>query len=106
MVTTKARLRVPLLLLLALLTFAAMPLAAQSPNTASLIVVVVDQNGAVVNDAKVSVVNNATGAQRDALSGGDGGATIPGLSLTGTYTVSVSKEGFGNEQRTDIALRS
>ncbi|HEY6230018.1 MAG TPA: TonB-dependent receptor, partial [Pyrinomonadaceae bacterium] len=93
------------LLLVALFTLA-IPLAAQSPNTASLIVVVVDQNGAVVNDAKVSVVNNATGAQRDALSGGDGGATIPGLSLTGTYTVSVSKEGFGNEQRTDIALRS
>jgi hypothetical protein len=71
-----------------------------------MIVVVVDQNGAVVKDAKVSVVNNATGAVREANSGSDGNATIPALSITGTYTVSVSKEGFGNEQREDITLRS
>ena len=71
-----------------------------------MIVVVVDQNGAVVQDAKVSVVNTATGAVREAVSGSDGSATIPALSLTGTYTVSVSKEGFGNEERKDITLRS
>ena len=94
------------MLLLALFTLFVIPLAAQSPNTATMIVVVVDQNGAVLTDAKVSVVNNATGAQRDALSGGDGGATIPGLSITGTYTVRVSKEGFGNEERSGIALLS
>src|SRR6185503_19466259 len=94
------------MLLLALFTLFVIPLAAQSPNTATMIVVVVDQNGAVLTDAKVSVVNNATGAQREALSGGDGGATIPGLSITGTYTVSVSKEGFGNEERSGIALLS
>jgi hypothetical protein len=99
------RLRLPMLVL-ALFTLFVIPLAAQSPNTATMIVVVVDQNGAVVTDAKVSVVNNATGAQRNALSGGDGGATIPGLSITGTYTVSVSKEGFGNEERSGIALLS
>jgi hypothetical protein len=79
---------------------------AQSPNTATLIVVVVDQAGAVVRDAKVSVVNTATGAVREAVSGSEGSATIPALSLTGTYTVSVSKEGFGNEERKDITLRS
>lgn len=94
------------LLLLALVLFIAAPVAAQSPNTASMIVVVVDQNGAVVRDAKVSVVNAATGSQRDAVSGTDGSATISGLSLTGTYTVSVSKEGFGTEERQDITLRS
>ena len=99
------RFRLPMLLL-ALFTLFVIPLAAQSPNTATMIVVVVDQNGAVLTDAKVSVVNNATGAQREALSGGDGGATIPGLSITGTYTVSVSKEGFGNEERSGIALLS
>ena len=79
---------------------------AQSPNTASMIVVVVDQNGAVVQDAKVSVVNTATGAVREAVAGSDGSATIPGLSLTGTYTVSVAKQGFGNEERKDITLRA
>ena len=79
---------------------------AQSPNTASLIVVVQDQNGAVVKEAKVSVVNNATGADREGVSGSEGSVTVPALSLTGTYNVTVSKEGFGTEERKDIALRS
>src|SRR5262249_51354118 len=83
-----------------------LPVAAQSPNTSSLMVVVVDQTGAVINDARISVLNDATGATREAVSGSDGIANIPGLSLTGTYTVSVSKEGFANEERKEIALRS
>jgi hypothetical protein len=69
-------------------------------------VVAQDQNGDVVKDAKVSVVNDATGATREAMSGSDGSVTVPALSLTGTYTVTVSKEGFGVEERKDIALRS
>jgi hypothetical protein len=85
---------------------AALPLAAQSPNTATLVVNVVDQAGAAVKDAKVSVTNSATGAVRTILSAGDGTTTIPGLSLTGAYDVTVSKEGFGTEERRDIVLRS
>src|SRR5712692_5214247 len=92
--------------LLFLLFAIAAPLAAQSPNTATMIVVVVDQTGAILKDAKVSVVNTATGALREAVSGNDGSATIPALSLTGTYTVSVSRTGFGNEELKDITLRS
>src|SRR5436190_8428387 len=79
---------------------------AQTPNTGSIVVVAADQNGAVVPDAKVSVKNSATGATRDAVTGTDGSATIPALSLTGTYTVTVSKSGFANEERKDITLRS
>jgi len=79
---------------------------AQSPNTSSLIIVVADQTGAVVKDAKILVVNTATGAFREALSGSDGSATIAALPLTGTYNVTVTKEGFGPEERTDISLRS
>jgi hypothetical protein len=92
------------LLLLAILM--AMPVIAQSPNTATMIVVVADQTGAVVQGAKVSVVNTATGAVRESVSGGDGNATMPALSLMGTYRVNVSKEGFANEERKDITLRS
>ena len=94
------------LLLFALLLLIAVPLAAQSPNTATMVVVVVDQTGAVVNDAHVSVVNTATGAAREANSGSDGRATIAALPLTGSYSVRVSKSGFGNEERSDISLRS
>jgi hypothetical protein len=79
---------------------------AQSPNTASMTVVVLDQTGNLVNDAKVSVANTATGAMREALSGTDGSATIPALSLTGTYTVDVSKKGFSNQEVKHITLRS
>jgi Carboxypeptidase regulatory-like domain/PEP-CTERM motif len=75
------------------------PVSAQSPNTATMIVVVVDQTGAVVKDAKVSVANTATAAGREAVSGSDGSAIFPALSLTGTYTVVVSKAGFGESVR-------
>ncbi|MEA2329513.1 MAG: hypothetical protein QOE68_4472 [Thermoanaerobaculia bacterium] len=92
--------------LFALLLLLAVPLAAQSPNTATLIVVVVDQTGAIVPDAHVSVVNTATGAARESTSGSDGRATIPALPLTGSYAVRVTKAGFGNEERNDITLRS
>ncbi len=103
--TTNNRFRLSLLLL-ALLAFIPARTPAQSPNTATMVVVVVDQAGAVVKDAKVSVVNTATGDVREAVSGSDGSATIPALSLTGTYTVTVSGQGFGNEEQKDITLRS
>ncbi|HKS23976.1 MAG TPA: TonB-dependent receptor [Thermoanaerobaculia bacterium] len=86
------------------LVLAAFPLAAQTPNTATLIVDVVDQSGAAVSGANVSIVNDATGATRTIPTTSDGTATIPALSLTGTYTVTISKKGFGSEQRKFIAL--
>ena len=107
-VITRNRLRLPLLPI-AFFAFVAgtmMIAAAQSPNTATMIVVVVDQTGAVVKDAKVSVVNTATGAVREAVSGSDGSVTISALPLTGTYTLAVSREGFGSEERKGVTLRS
>jgi hypothetical protein len=81
------------------------PAYAQSPNTATIVVLATDQTGAVVRDAKVTVTNNETGAVREAVSGGDGSATIAALTLTGTYGVSVSKQGFGTEDVKNITLR-
>jgi hypothetical protein len=68
------------------------------------------------------VLNTATGDRREAVRGrarcrsntkhssdvsnDDGTATFPALSLTGTYTVTVSREGFGSEERTGLTLRS
>ena len=82
------------------------PAAAQSPNNASIVVLVTDQSGAVIKDAQVSVMNDQTGAVRESTSGIDGSATFPALSLTGTYSVTVSKTGFGDETRSDLTLRS
>src|SRR3954462_13071683 len=78
----------------------------QSPNNASIVVLVTDQSGLVVKDAKVAITNNQTGAVRESQSGVDGGATFPALPLTGTYSVSVSKPGFGDESRNNLTLRS
>ena len=57
---------------------------AQSPNTSTIVVLVVDQSGAMVSDARVAVTNSQTGGARDAASGADGSAIFPALSLTGT----------------------
>ena len=84
----------------------AVRLAAQSPNTSSLTVIVVDQADAAVRDAKVSVVNTATGTVREAVSDAYGRVTLAALPLTGSYTVRVSKAGFADEQSKDIELRS
>ena len=79
---------------------------AQSPNTSTIIVFVVDQSAAVVKDASVSVTNNQTGAVRESTSGVDGAATFPALSLTGTYTIRVTKPGFVADDVTGLALRA
>src|SRR6476620_1657075 len=93
-------------ILLSAFASVALPASAQSPNNASIVVLVTDQYGAIVRDAKVSVRNNQTGAVREAMSGPDGSASFPALPLTGTYSVAVTKPGFGDESRNDITLRS
>ncbi len=71
-----------------------------------MMVVVTDQTGAVITDAQVTVLNTATGDTRLAVSGSDGSATFAALSLTGTYKVTVSRQGFGTEERENLTLRS
>jgi hypothetical protein len=82
------------------------PLTAQSPNTSSVTVVVVDQSEAAVKDARISVTNNATGVKREGMSDAGGSVAFAALPLTGTYTVQVSKSGFADGRAKDIALRS
>jgi len=84
----------------------AAPVLAQSPNTASMVVTVVDQNGAVVEGASVTVTNTATGATRDAVSGDEGTVTFGGLPLTGEYKVSVKMTGFTADDATGLTLRA
>jgi Carboxypeptidase regulatory-like domain/TonB dependent receptor-like, beta-barrel len=92
---------------LALLVLAlTVPALAQTPNTSSIVVVAVDQTGGVVSDAKIAVVNSATGATREVMSGSDGTASIAGLPLTGTYTINVSKPGFTADDVKGLTLRA
>ena len=59
-----------------------------------------------MTDATVSVTNTETGTTRDVHSGNDGSATFGALSLTGTYVVTVTKQGFSSEERKGITLRA
>ncbi|MFN7935003.1 MAG: TonB-dependent receptor [Bryobacteraceae bacterium] len=79
---------------------------AQSPNSAELTVVVLDQAGARVMDAAIELANSANGEVRRTATGSDGAAAIASLPLTGSYTLRVSKSGFGMEERAGIVPRS
>src|SRR3954470_16616058 len=84
----------------------AVPVMAQSPNTSTVVVFVVDQSGAVVKDATVSITNSQTRAARRSMSAADGSATFPALSLTGTYTIRVTKPGFVADDVAGLTLRA
>jgi len=92
--------------LIAWLPLTACLIVAQSPNSANMIVTVMDQNGAVIKGANVSVTNMATGAMREAVAGDEGAATFGGLPITGEYKVSVAMTGFTTEDVTGLTLRA
>jgi hypothetical protein len=59
-----------------------------------MIIVVNDQTGAVIKDARVSVVNTATGDSRDAISGSDGTATSTTFQVFRNRAILLRLEGF------------
>jgi hypothetical protein len=94
------------LAVIALLFLATAAAYAQSPNTASVAVLVTDQTGAVVPGANVSIVDSQTATNRDATSADDGRALIAALPIRGLYSVRVDKAGFAAENVGDIVLRA
>jgi hypothetical protein len=92
------------LLLLLLATWA--PARAQSPNTAAIVISVVDPSGAPVQDAAIALGNGSIGLTRTAVSGEDGRAAFPALPLNGSYTVTVTKAGFSAEDLPALTLRA
>jgi hypothetical protein len=66
---------------------------AQGSSTASISGVVVDSGGGVVPGADVVVRNNGTNETFTAVTSGGGVFSVPSL-ITGTYTVTVSLQGF------------
>jgi len=67
--------------------------SAQGTATSSISGVVVDSGESVVPGASITVKNESTGAEFFAVSGENGGFTVPSLNI-GTYTVTVSLTGF------------
>jgi hypothetical protein len=83
----------------------ALPAAAQSLNTATVVVTVTDQTGAIVRDAAVSV-QDATGTSREGKSDANGTVTVPSLDVNGHYTVTVKKAGFADDASTNLTFRA
>ncbi|HEV2912503.1 MAG TPA: carboxypeptidase-like regulatory domain-containing protein [Pyrinomonadaceae bacterium] len=77
-----------------LLAAFALPAAAQN-NKATIVGTVTDPNGALVKDAKVTVVHIGTGETREATTGDEGTYTVPNL-VPGPYRVTVEAPGFEN----------
>ena len=67
----------------------ALPAFAQGGATSTISGVVVDKDGGVVPGATITATNDATAGKSTAVSGADGGFTIPSLNI-GKYTVTVA----------------
>jgi hypothetical protein len=79
------------------------PAAARAPLTSSLSGTVVDENGAIVPGARVTVSNHATGLQRQVLTDGEGYFVFPML-RPGVYTTRVTQQGFAPVEVRDVTL--
>src|SRR5205085_4417295 len=79
---------------------------AQSPNTGSIVVNVVDAHGASVSGAVISVTDTSTAAVRTATADSEGAASFAGLSINGNYSIKVREKGFGDAVQNDIHLRA
>nr|MDQ3806483.1 TonB-dependent receptor [Acidobacteriota bacterium] len=77
--------------------------AARAPLTSSLSGTVVDENGAIVPGARVTVSNHATGLQRQVLTDGEGYFVFPMLP-PGVYTTRVTQQGFAPVEVRDVTL--
>lgn len=79
------------------------PVQAQSAGTASIQGSVTDATGAVIPNANITLVDNATHVQRQVSSGASGLYTFPNIPV-GTYTLQVNVQGFQSYSQTHIVL--
>ena len=77
--------------------------SAQVTTTGRISGIVRDQQGAVINNADVTVRNNETGAEYTAKSSEEGTFFISALPVS-TYTVTVTAQGFKQTKVTEIKI--
>jgi hypothetical protein len=82
-----------------------LPGATAYGQTSTISGVVTDTGRLVVPGASVVIKHNATGVTTSAVSNADGAFSFPGVQ-TGTYTVTVSLEGFKTFVANDVVLTS
>ncbi len=66
--------------------------------------VVLDNSGAVISGARVTVTNTATGQTRKTVTNASGDYSVPFLA-PGTYNVEASKDGFSNAIQRNLTLQ-
>jgi hypothetical protein len=91
----------PIVLLSFVLFALASPASAQT--SATLVVLVQDQNGAGLPDVAVALRHVATGATRSVTTGDDGRAAVSGLAV-GEYEVRATRDGFRPLVRSGLVL--
>jgi hypothetical protein len=79
---------------------------AQTIDTATVRGSVVDQNKAAVPGARITLVNQSTGLERDAVTDDGGRFTIANVPLTGKYEITAAGQGFAEQKRGAIQFRA
>ncbi|HEY2738237.1 MAG TPA: carboxypeptidase-like regulatory domain-containing protein, partial [Thermoanaerobaculia bacterium] len=79
---------------------------AQSPGSGAVRGQVVNESGAPVAAAEVTVTNEATGFSRTAQTDAKGLYAVPQLALTGTYRVRIAHEGFAPQEKAGLQLQA
>ena len=95
--------RLPLLWCMALITLTLIPRSFGQAVTATLVGTVGDKTGAAVGDAKVTIVEQQTGATLAQSTNASGNYEFT-LLPPGIYTVSVEKEGFQAQATRDVRV--
>ncbi|HMF93809.1 MAG TPA: carboxypeptidase-like regulatory domain-containing protein, partial [Vicinamibacterales bacterium] len=81
------------------------PSFGQGGTTSTLSGVVVDASGGVIPGADVVAKHDATGVTNSAVTNSEGAFSFPALN-TGSYTVTVTLQGFKTYQANDVVLTS
>src|SRR5437899_3398563 len=80
----------------------ALPVAAQD-GAASLSGTVMDPSRSMIQGARVVAISSSTGFRRETTTNAAGVYQLPGLAV-GTYTVTISREGFKASQFKDVEM--
>jgi Carboxypeptidase regulatory-like domain/TonB-dependent Receptor Plug Domain len=91
------------LFLLVLLCLSVLVIAHAQSSSSTLSGTIVDQNGAAIPGATVTLTNTANGLQRQTTTNGDGSFTIP-LLPPSTYMLLVEQQGFASAKVSDVVL--
>jgi hypothetical protein len=83
---------------------AASVMLAQTPDTATIHGQVVDQSHAAVAGVLIAATNAQSGLRRTAETGAAGDFSLAGLPVSGSYTITASKQGFAEATLDNVTL--